>query len=620
MDPGPRVALASPLDLCPECGFTSREGDSCPHCGAALKLEVRIDPSPTDPSSLFKAARVVDQANVGVSFADARAALKKKSPVAEGMGRSLARRLKAELEETGFRVSLRPAKPATKRASANRSAVGVVSAVALLVALAFLGGLFYRSRPAKTPSPAEPPAETKVPARAEDVPPSKPVTAPEEPPAAAHSASEIYRLALPAIATVTCPGRLGTGFFVGPDRLVTNAHVTCGAASDVTVKLQRGRELIGRVKAIDEWLDFAVVDVVGAQIATPLAVGDSTTLEAGQPIVIIGNPMGLEATLHEGRVSAVGRNLEGVAHIQLNADVNPGNSGGPLLDGEGKVLGIVTLGVARGGGLGFALPIEYLLGAASLSFAKDRARERWEAILARVEEEQKKETEKLSERLGRVVLLSARASQDGLALSVMKRDPGGSTELNLEVREGGTILCETTAEVGRWVNLEEKLVELAADVSTERRVRFMVRNHLSDGVEGGVAKVSLVGCPKDIPAKAVLMVKGDSEQALPFPVHEVADARREQAALTEQIEAEQAAKVEARWRAAFHEAHDLVSKLQSEESRMKKALDEGRDPQAIGEAHERLPKVEARLVQARGDLEELEREASKRGVPLEWRR
>ena len=626
MDPGSQVALASPLELCPSCGRTSREGASCPHCGKPILVDVRLKaPVPTDPGIQFKAARLAAESGLpGVTFGTARAAISSGAPLATRVARDGARRLVEALEDEGFRVAVKPAAVAPAARAGGRRAIPLVAAglAAVLVAsLAAVALLRMRGAPAPeaplasaTPAPAPAPA-----ARGSEAEPAR-QAAPAGQPSAARSDADVFRQASPALATVSCPGRLGSGFFVGPDRLLTNAHVTCGAKSEVTVKLPRGRELIGRVKTIDEWLDYAVVDVVGAQIHEPIPPGDSTALEPGQPVLVLGNPMGLEATLHEGRVSAVARNLQGVAHVQINADVNPGNSGGPLLDLSGRVVGIVTLGWSGAGGLGFALPVEYALAAAGMPAGSDDQRQRWQATLASVKSAEEEDAKKLADQLSRAVLLSASAAPDGLAVSVMKRDPGGSTVLELEVRQGGTVLCEPTAVVPRWVNLKEKLDELAEDVGSERRVRWMVRRGLADGVEGGLAQVSLGGCPKDIPSKSVVMLKGDADQALPFPVHEIAEARREKAALADRIEGAERAQDESQWRAAFQAVRGRVTRLEAERDRMKKALDEQRDAGATTEARDGLPRVEVELAKARSALDDLERLAASRGVPLEWRR
>jgi S1-C subfamily serine protease len=474
--------------------------------------------------------------------------------------------------------------------------------------------------------PAPPPA-APAPVVAEPPPPAAAVVEPAHPaaPPAPRSAGDLFRAAAPALATVTCPGRLGSGFFVGPDRLLTNAHVTCGLTGELTVKLPRGRELIGKVKALDEWLDYAVVEVFGAQIAEPIPVGDSTVLEPGAPVVILGSPLGLDATLHEGKVSAVGRNLEGVAHVQLNADVNPGNSGGPVLDGAGRAVGIVTLGQTGGGGVGFALPLEYVREAAvGVALAGDQ-KARWEQTLARVKAEEDEEAKKLADQLSRVVLLrvarlDGKPGEEELGLSLMKRDPAGSLVLDLEIREGDTIVCEPTGVVARWIDLEEKLAELASDPTAERRIRWMSRRGLSSAVRGGLATVPLRGCPKVVPPKAVIMLKGDTTQSLPFPVHELADARREGAALADRIAGEERVRDEAEWRSAFAQARGAVAKLEAKQARMKRALEERRDAEAVAEAMAYLPKVEAELPRARQALEELERQAAAKGIPLEWRR
>jgi len=627
MDPGSQVALASPLELCPSCGRTSREGAHCPHCGKPILLDVRLAPVPADPGLQFKAARLAAESGIpGLTFGAARAAISSGAPLAARVARDGARRLVELLEEEGLRVAVRasagaPAESARRSRLLPLAVAGLVAALAASLAAVAL----FRSRGAPSPeSPQVNAAPAPVPAGSPEAtggePAASPAAAPAAQPAAARSDADVFKQASPALATVACPGRLGSGFFVGPDRLLTNAHVTCGARSEVTVKLPRGRELIGRVVSIDEWLDYAVVDVVGAQIREPIPAGDSTALEPGQPVLLLGNPMGLEATLHEGRVSAVARNLQGVAHVQLNADVNPGNSGGPLLDLSGRVVGIVTLGWAGAGGLGFALPIEYALAASGMQAVSGEQQKRWQATLASVKAAEEQDARKLADQLSRVVLLSVSAAVDGLAISVMKRDPGGSTVLELEVREGGTVLCEPTAVVARWVNLKEKLDELAEDVGSERRMRWMVRRGLAEGVEGGLARVSLGTCPKEIPSKSVVTLKGDADQALPFPVHEIADTRREKAALADRIESAERAQDEAQWRSAFQAVRGRMARVEAERDRMRKALDEQRDAAAMAEAREGLPRMEAELVKARTALDDLERLASSRGVPLEWRR
>jgi S1-C subfamily serine protease len=154
----------------------------------------------------------------------------------------------------------------------------------------------------------------------------------------------------------------GSGFITRSDGvLLTNAHVVEGA-SEVGVTLPDGRSFTGKVLGADPLTDVAVVRVVADRL--PVApLGDSTKVRPGQWAIAIGNPLGLDNTVTAGIISAVQRtNAVGegqrVPYIQTDAAVNPGNSGGPLINDRGQVIGINTaIRQAPGAGLSFAIPI-----------------------------------------------------------------------------------------------------------------------------------------------------------------------------------------------------------------------------------------------------------------------
>jgi serine protease Do len=159
---------------------------------------------------------------------------------------------------------------------------------------------------------------------------------------------------------------MGSGFIISSDGLIlTNAHVV-REAKDVTVKLSDRREYTAKVLGLDTATDIAVLRVDAKDLPV-VRLGDPKNLEVGDPVLAIGAPYGLEQTATSGIVSAKGRSLPGdavVPFIQTDAAVNPGNSGGPLFDGSGSVVGINSQIYSRSGGfqgVSFAIPINVAL-------------------------------------------------------------------------------------------------------------------------------------------------------------------------------------------------------------------------------------------------------------------
>lgn len=192
------------------------------------------------------------------------------------------------------------------------------------------------------------------------------------------STTEIVRLVSPATVTVYVMGTVnnvstpvfaGTGFFVSGDGyLVTNEHVI----SDVTT--DSGFSIIVDVPGYDIPID---AELVGSDVQTDIAVlkveeqeepfdyvtlGDSDTLQVGELVVAIGNPLGrLEGTVTVGVVSALNRQVNNNGYtmelIQTDASINSGNSGGPLINSFGEVIGVTNAKISTAEGLGFAIPI-----------------------------------------------------------------------------------------------------------------------------------------------------------------------------------------------------------------------------------------------------------------------
>lgn len=186
-------------------------------------------------------------------------------------------------------------------------------------------------------------------------------------PSTALTLQQVYEKTIDSVVSIVCDSGSGTGVVLSADGyIITNCHVVNGA-STVRVILTDGRELAARVIGKDEISDLAVV-YVNATDLVPAQFGNSDQVRVGDEVVAIGDPLGVElrGTMTNGIISAVNRNIiidgRSMNVLQTNAALNPGNSGGPLINVYGQVIGINTMkigdSVSTAGveGLGFAIP------------------------------------------------------------------------------------------------------------------------------------------------------------------------------------------------------------------------------------------------------------------------
>jgi serine protease Do len=180
--------------------------------------------------------------------------------------------------------------------------------------------------------------------------------------------AEAAKLYAPAVVVVKSAAGLGSGFFINKEGyLITNFHVIAGEKKiSVTQFLQEG-QILRRVVykeveivATAPFHDLAVLRLIDPDAdITPVVFAPEERLGIGETVFAIGNPLGLERTVTEGVLSQTHRNFGGILYLQVDAPVNPGNSGGPLFNARGQVIGIINMGVPTMEGLNFAIPARH---------------------------------------------------------------------------------------------------------------------------------------------------------------------------------------------------------------------------------------------------------------------
>jgi serine protease Do len=173
-----------------------------------------------------------------------------------------------------------------------------------------------------------------------------------------------------AVVMVSTPAGLGSGFFINEDGyLITNYHVIERETRlEVTMfqkqiyGFERVRFKNVKIEAINPFVDLALLKVedLGGRKTPYVFLGNINDIKVGEQVFAIGNPLGLERTTTSGIISTKSRAFEGLAYLQTNADINPGNSGGPLFNLAGEVVGVTNMGYIFFGGIGFAIPVDYV--------------------------------------------------------------------------------------------------------------------------------------------------------------------------------------------------------------------------------------------------------------------
>ena len=258
---------------------------------------------------------------------------------------------------------------------------------------------------------------------------------------------------------------LGSGWVFDDARhVVTNEHVVSGA-DEVTVVFQDGTEVPARVVGTDPSTDVAVLELEEEHESPPLPLGSTSSLELGETVIAIGSPLGLQGTVTAGIVSGLGRDIQAPNQftidgaVQTDAALNHGNSGGPLLDASGRVVGMnaqIASETGANSGIGYAIPVETVKQIADQLIASGKVEHPYLGVQITDDENGALIAEVVSGspaaeaglRQGDVVTEVAGneiGSADELREAVADRKPGDSLELTVE-RDGDT--RTVTVELG----------------------------------------------------------------------------------------------------------------------------------------------------------------------------
>lgn len=470
---------------CHHCGEpVLRRARSCPSCQRSVLVHVALDAPVADGRARYGLARAIVglDAELG-TLGQVQTALGEPRPRLAPVTRELGGRVLELLAASGQKAALQAASSESPRAGWRPALL--VSGVSLAVAALAVGALaaLMFLRPRRPVSSAPEPAPTMAAAVAGE---------------AELGTRELARLGLASTVLLRCRSSLGTGFAVGPETVMTNAHVLCPAGEPMRVETATGLAYSGTTIESDARLDLALVRVPGLE-APALPLGDAGALEVGDPVVVVGNPMGVEFSVSAGVVSRLGYVLFGVAYVQTDAKVNPGNSGGPMLDAQGRVVGVVSLKHTQAEGIAWALPINYAWTGVTYLPTPEGESPGWQQLKARAQEENDVLAEHVARSLSDPVLVDAFVDQYQrlvMRLGQAGRSTPRAREVTVHAYAGGERFCTMKGDVNEWTARDRTSAEGRTFLS-ERVIAWMESNGLDSHLYVGEAPLRWDQCPRE---------------------------------------------------------------------------------------------------------------------------
>jgi S1-C subfamily serine protease len=472
---------------CPRCGESILpEAVICPHCRSEVLFDLWVTEQVTDGRVAYHSARDLETvADLPLDFLALKRSLEEAPGiVVPSVTRAVAAECEARLGALSIatRIAYHPFDDSDLRVRAPRTAATITGNIfraagkrpaatfALVLGLGLIAAVFMLDHGGGRPiNPVE---------------------------ADAISTQEIAVLAERATVQLSCEQRLGAGFFVADDLIVTNAHVLCANNPQIAVTLSNGRTTAGRIVRTDAWLDLGLVRVSGIT-ASPLVLADATHLERGDPVVMMGSPRGMDFTLSRGIVSHPNRAMMGISYLQIDAGINPGNSGGPLLDAGGRAVGVVSMMVGEANNLGFALPVNYLFAGPDALLAGHGVAydaQRWSARIRAAADADRQVVAEARANVSRPGVVGAQIMQTGAVMALVVRwsDSRPREEhLRFALSRAGSEVCSPSGIASHW----QRIGDGSDEQQESRYMMWLDRHGLTHSVYASPVQLGMTGCP-----------------------------------------------------------------------------------------------------------------------------
>jgi serine protease Do len=469
---------------CPYCNEQiMTEARVCPHCRASVLFDVHIEVSLSDGRTQYHISRELERLDgVSTEFLVIKQRLQSApGPIITGVTRATAERCVATLQghalKTGPLHLMAPSSASRPHAGGSRPAGAgpqvlfrhpvllIAAGASVVVTLALLVLLLQRTLSIE-----------------EEISPL--------------SQRQLVEIVEISAVEIRCNDQLGAGFFVEPNLVVSNAHVVCGDDEELQIALCNGKVLQGRVERRDAWLDLALVRT-SAAVGTPIPLGDATRLHRGDPVLVMGNPHGLDFTLAKGMISHPSRPIRGVSYLQIDATIHPGNSGGPILDTNGLAVGIVTMMVGDSSSIGLALPVNYLVSGrnALLDSAEiELDITAWSAYLREANKADREEVARFKAEMQKPMVLRASILPPGRLIAVIglasASKPTYGQLLSFDLSKDGARLCAPSGIVEDWQKVSMQPGELDS-----RYLLWLEKHSLARDMYVTAVHLRMMGCP-----------------------------------------------------------------------------------------------------------------------------